>query len=336
MPFSYCAYGLRIASDRRIPGLSENILSDTDISLFLAKEPSWLARARRLPSTRRFVRFGEDELLDPTFMFSVLGEDEFFRLDYSDGTHFIVDSAATHIWGAAVPSLTIEDLTTCLVGPVMGFILRQRGILALHASSVVIEDRAVVLAGPSEAGKSTTAAALTLRGHGVLCEDIAAIVEEGAQYFVEPGYPRVCLWPDSVERLMGAADMLPLLTPNWEKRYLPLEDGRGRFASKRQPLGAIYVLGARTGNSRAPWIEPLSEREALLELVQNTYMNYLPGRTQRAAEFEGLSRLVERVAVQRIIPHADASRLTTLCDLVVEDAHRLLRVILPAAPAVRV
>lgn len=318
--FSYLTYGLRISSDQAVPGLAQRSPGDTDFCLDLGGEPEWVVTTNRLPVTRRVVRRSDNELQDATFVFSVLGAQEFFRLDYSDGTRFIVDRRARRLWGTYMPPLTIEDLVTYLVGPVLGFVLRLQGTLALHASSFALADHAVVLAGPSEAGKSTTSAALASRGEKILCEDVSPVAEDGSGYFIEPGYPRVCLWPDSVEMLFGSLAVLPLLTPNWDKRYLPLDGERSRFATRRLPLGVIYVLGPRSPGDSVPKIEPLGTREAVLELVQNTYMNYLLDRTQRAAEFDALARLIERVPVRRITPHADHARLQEMCDLLLADA----------------
>jgi len=180
---------------------------------------------------------------------------------------------------------------------------------------VCLGDVAVAISGGAGAGKSTTAAALALRGAPAVCEDIAAIAENRGQFFVQPGYPRVCLWPDAVEKLLGDKEALPNLTPTWDKRYLALDGGRARFAEKKLPLGAVYLLGERAMDERAPRIENISPREALLELVQNTYMNALLTKEQRAAEFELLSRLVNRVPCKRLIPHRDATRLGKLCEL---------------------
>ena len=146
-------------------------------------------------------------------------------------------------------------------------------------------------------------------------EDIAAIAENQGQFFVQPGYPRVCLWPDAVEKLLGDKEALPNLTPMWDKRYLALDGGRATFAERITPLGAVYLLGDRAMDERAPRIEAISPREGLLELVQNTYMNALLTKEQRATEFELLSRLVNRVPCKRLIPHRDASRLGKLCEL---------------------
>jgi hypothetical protein len=154
----------------------------------------------------------------------------------------------------------------------------------------------------------------------VLTEDITPIKELGHTFVVEPGYPRICLWPDSVRQLLGSSDGLPLLTPNWEKRYLPLDGVRASFEPERKPLGAIYLLSPRVDDSDAPRIEEMAPRDALLALVQNTYMNYLLDRDQRAAEFDILAKIVDRLPVRRIVPHADPARLSALCDLIIEDA----------------
>src|SRR6185369_332600 len=122
------------------------------------------------------------------------------------------------------------------------------------------------LCGTSAVGKSTTAAALALRGVPVLTEDVTALKSLGERFLVEPGYPRICLWPDIVKELLGSSDALPLLTPNWDKRYLPLDGVRANFEPAPKPLGIIYLLATRGGNVDAPRLEEVRPREALLEL----------------------------------------------------------------------
>jgi hypothetical protein len=179
------------------------------------------------------------------------------------------------------------------------------------------------MCGESQTGKSTTAAALALRGIPVLCEDITPLIEQDGRFHVEPGYPRVCLWPDAVEELFGARDALPRLTPSWEKFFLPLDGGNAKFEEQRRVVSAVYLFAPRVAEADAPRIETISAREALVDLVQNTYMNWLLDRSQRAAEFSALSKLVTQVAVRRIVPHADPGRIGELCDLILADAGRL-------------
>lgn len=263
------------------------------------------------------------ETADPEFCLTARGADQFFELAYSEGARFVVDATAERVWGTWLPPLTIEDLSTYLLGPVMGFILRRRNITALHASTACIRGQAVVLCGESEAGKSTTAAALALRGIPVLAEDVSSIKEAAGTFYVEPGYPRICLWPCAVENLLGTTEALPQLSPTWEKRFLALDGVQAKFEPQRQPLGAVYLLAPRVKDADAPRIEELGKREALLELVQNTYMNWVLDRTQRAAELDVLARIVSDVPVRRLVPHTDPLRIGALCELIVTDAARL-------------
>jgi hypothetical protein len=307
----------------------------TDLTLEIGDEPEWVSRALRLPSFCYHQLPAEPLTEDPAFIVTALGAMEFFELTYTDGTRFVVDAAGTRVWGTWAPPLVFEDLATYLLGPVMGFVLRRRGVTPLHASAVSVAGHAIVLTGAAQAGKSTTAAAIALRGVPVLCEDVSALKESTGGFSIEPAYPRVCVWPDAVQKLLGQEDALPRLTPNWEKRFLPLDGVQAKFEAERQPLGAVYLFSARTTQSDAPRVEEVGPREALLELVQNTYMNWLLDRKQRAEEFDLLARLVARVPVRRIVPHQDSARLGEMCELLLGDASRVCAEGRAAAPVPR-
>lgn len=324
--YHYTFYGLTASCNLALPAQPVEGLGSTavpDLQVALGPQPEWARAASALPSMEVRSRPRGDAGEEPAFLLTSLGS-EYFQLAYVDGTRFIVDHEAVRVWGNCPPPYNDEDLATYFLGPVMGFILRRRGFTALHASSISIAGQAIAFSGCPGAGKSTTCAALGLRGAPVLCEDIACLKEEDGRFLVEPGYPRVCLWPSAVEKLFGSRDALPRLTPNWDKCYLPLDGKLASFSAEHQPLGAIYLFSPRSDESSAPRIEDLSPREAAVELIQNTYMNWLLDRDQRRAEFELLARLVDHVPVRRIVPHRDAERIGDLCKLIVSDAESLL------------
>lgn len=321
MSFSYVAYGLKINSDIFLPGLSTAYGAKADLELHTASKPDWLDTA--VASHERLV-YASEGLAgsgEPSFLLHSLGE-EFFRLHYTDGAMFILNREGTRLWGEWHAPCTVEDFTTYFVGPVLGFVLRQRGITCLHASAISINTRAVALVGYRGAGKSTTAAAFALRGHGVLCEDVTALGSQNGQFIVQSGYPRICLWADSATTLMGSSESLPRLTPNWEKCFLSLEQG-ALFQQEALRLSAIYILAPRAAVPRAPFIEQLTPLQGFMELVQNTYMNFLLNREKRATEFEFLSRVVDAVPVRRVIPHADPARIAHLYECIVRDTLRV-------------
>jgi hypothetical protein len=109
------------------------------------------------------------------------------------------------------------------------------------------------------------------------------------------------------------------MTPNWDKLYLDLRGNDLPFQETPLPLGAAYVLGQRSPDPRAPFVEPLAPRQGLMELVGNTYVNYLLDMPMRSREFEVLGRLVRRVPLRRVVPHVDPASLPTLCELILED-----------------
>jgi hypothetical protein len=294
-----------------------------DVRLHFAAIPSWVTQTLLLPITSVRVRPSSFFPGDGKFTVSEFADRRFFQLTYSDGTRFLMDHAAMLIWGEPGPGLSYDELFVYLLGPVLGFALRQRGTVTLHASSLSIQGNAIALVGEAEAGKSTTAAALALRGWPVLGEDVCALADSEGQYQVLPGYPRVCLWPDSVDFLFSSPEALPLMVSGWEKRFLSLDGSRAQFATNAAPLAAIFLLAERSAQHSAPSIEPISQREALLWLVQNTYMNWYLDRRQRAEEFDVLARLIASIDCFRVIPSSDPARLSALAELIESYALRL-------------
>jgi len=324
--YSYRAYGVGINSSARIPGLEPSASGATRFTLRFetGPEPEWAKRGTSLPG-RILSHLPEDKrTADPSFVLTEHANGKFYELSYSDGTRFVVDETAERVWGTVQPPLASEDLAVYFLGPVMGFLLRHRHMTCLHASGVELHGHAVLFSGDAGYGKSTTAAALALRGVPVLCEDISPLELTEGRTHVIPGYPRVCLWPDSVAKLVGHPEALSRLTPTWEKRYLPLDGVRAKFAGERKPLGLIYLFGERSAEATAPRIEEVRPREALLELVQNTYMNWLLDRERRAEEFDELWKVVQQIPVRRIVAHTDGAEIGTLCERILADSGKIL------------
>src|SRR5205823_15042979 len=130
----------------------------------------------------------------------------YFRILYSDQTEFIINRSGTQIWAQWPDRLSLEDTATYLLGPILGLVMGLRGTHCLHASVISVEDKSVALLGPPGAGKSTTAAAFARRGYPVLSEDVAAVLDQDGRFLIQPAYPRIRLWPSSVEALYGSTE----------------------------------------------------------------------------------------------------------------------------------
>ncbi len=321
MPFWFSAFGLALRANHPIPGLRP-CWSDSpaDTQIWLAALPV----SRTLRDTPWDVWYFSEHRDDgnPSLRVWRLAGGAYFRLLYGDGVEFLVARDGSEVWVTWPDSSTLEDATTYLLGPVLGFVLRLRGVTCLHASAVAVGHHAIALLGPAQAGKSTTAATFCSMGHPVLADDIVALAERDGILFAQPAYPQLRLWPESVEFLYGAADALPRLTPTWEKRALDLTEDDGRFQPQPQPLAAIYVLAERSSEPE-PRIEGLSGRESLMTLVANTYIGYLLDAAMRAHEFASLGRLVSSVPVRRVVPPADPAQISRLCHDILTDCEAL-------------
>src|SRR6185312_6739454 len=135
-----------------------------------------------------------------------------------------------------LPNADTGMVRTLLAGRLMGYLLRQRGYLALHASAVEIDGKAALFLGESGAGKSTTAAAFYSRGHSVLADDVAAVCVAKGGVELLPAWPGFRLLDDSRKAIGGEA----LPADFQADKYLYRLRGSGNAGAV--PIGRIYFL----------------------------------------------------------------------------------------------
>ena len=315
--YRYTAYGLNILATQPIPELiAVDGATDPDITISVGARPD----VRDTGQSIIGAELAEGSEGRRVYRRSPSGIVAFC---FSDGTEFFVAPRGDHIWTVWCPPHTVEDMATYLHGPILGYVLRLRQTVALHASAVAVGERAIAFVGGPGAGKSTTAACFALKGFTVLADDVSAIDHHAGGFSVRPAYPHLRLWPASVTSLLGHVDALRPITPNWDKRDFPLLEHQA-FEKSPLPLAAVYWLGDRSNDDRAPYMEPVSPREAFIFLVGNTYGNTLLDASMRAHEFEVLTRMSSQVPIRRVIPHESPDRIGTLCDAILDDIHARL------------
>jgi hypothetical protein len=270
-----------------------------------------------------YVSQTKDKNGQPDLLVAKINNGGHFDFSYSDGAHFVVDREGREIWADWPDQYSLEDATTYLLGPVIGFVLRLRGVVPLHASAVALGEHAVAIMGAPGAGKSTTAAGFARLGHAVLADDLAALRESDGSFLVQSGYPRVNVWPDSALALFGPEKPLPNISSTWDKRFITLDQQGMRFEHRELPLAAIYVLGPREEELSLPVINEMEGSTALVNLAANTYVNYLLDSEMREHEFNVLTRLLSRVPARFVRPPADPSCLRWMCEAIEVDLKKL-------------
>ncbi len=329
MTFHYSLFGLALASNLPIPELvpvpaSTIARPAQDVQVHWQATPDFIAVSSTLDLA--YISSYTDRAGEPALKIWSIPSAGLLRLDYSDGARFWVSRDGKSVWSMWSEPLSIDDTATYLLGPVLGLVLRLRGVTCLHASAIAFgaaEDLlAAAFVGAEGAGKSTTAAALARQGLTVLSDDIVALEEGDSRFLVRPAYPYLCLWPESVASLYGSADALPAFAAGYDKRCLSLGRESLAFAKAPARLGCIYILGERTGVPD-PVIEPVPAQQAFVTLVANTYATNMLDSEMRKREFETLGRLMQSVPVRLIHAHPEPSRISALCAAIREDVASL-------------
>ena len=254
-PFAFFGYGLNMRANQPIPGLFSGAQNaEADVRIWLGQFP---AGQDRLNGTEDawYTSPEVEGQGQPGLVIWKLADGSYFRWVYVDGHEFVVARDGSEVWAKWPESGTLGDAVRYLLGPILGFVLRLRGVTCIHASAISFEDRVIVFVGPKGAGKSTIAAAFAGRGYPVVTDDIVALLPSGGTLLATPGYPRLRLWPASLDALTKTGGSISRLLPNsWgSKRYhLDLTQDGCKFEHRVLPIAAIYVLAERAADSPAP------------------------------------------------------------------------------------
>lgn len=313
----YAVYGLAIAAGFPLPRLPTDTAGrEPDLSITLIP-PEVASGPDPAGDTDWYVNPWLD---DDSRVVITRTADAGYRMRFADGTECLVDAAGGRVEARLPPSGSLDDLAVYLTGPVLGFILRLRGRLALHASAVAVEGRAVAFVGPSGCGKSTLAAMFARGGSAVLTEDIAPLHFERGRVSVLPGHSSVGLWPDVVEWLFGTPEALPPLAEGWGKCRFDLA-AEGRFSGDPLPLGAVYLLAVCPG-ARRPEVRDIPAAQALMGLLGGIYGNLILHEHLRVAELNAAQALIAASPVRELVRGTGPLDARDLMDVVTADLAR--------------
>jgi hypothetical protein len=243
-------------------------------------------------------------------------------LRWENIAEFLISADGLRVAFCWIGSVSWEAFQVYLLGPALSFALVKRAYEPLHATSVVVEGKAVVFLGNSGFGKSSLAACFLLGGHPLLTDDLLMLKENPRGYTAYPGPSRIKLFPDMALRHLGEGVTGPPMNLETEKRVIVLD--QHRLCLTPVPLGAIYALAppGDTDCNQQIRIDKLSPREAFVTVVANTF-NYLtvdPDRLHR--QFHETSRLAAVMPVKKLIYPRRQEALPLVREAILADLTR--------------
>ena len=279
----YCVYGIIVVSDIPLAlpdyshgGLGQVECSSAPASVFLTaiqgvnfhpRSDAWYRYA--------FLRDGSTYV-----RWDTIGE-------------FLVAADGRRIDYRRVDESSVESFQVYMLGQALSFALVKQRLEPLHATVVVVDDRAVAFLGDNASGKSSLAACFLEAGYRLLTDDLLMLQESSNRVLAYPGPPRLKLFPKIASRFLGRTANRVQMNPDTGKLILPIDEHRS--CTDPVELTAIYSLAVPRDACRSARvsIETLSPREAFVELVKGTFNRRLVDAPRLERQFGAMASLTE-------------------------------------------
>ena len=184
-----------------------------------------------------------------------------------------------------------------ILSAILSVLIYQNDMMAIHSSSVMIKDQAVIIAGDSGAGKSTVALGLHHKSYQILNDDITTVFfDDKSQPFVYPGNTHLRLWPKSLHDFGYKESEFQKIRPEIDKFSFPLL--RSKIIDPI-PLKAIFIINSEE-------IEEIEKTnlkgiELFENLKQNTFSVKLVKELKKeAVQFKLCATLANKIPVFKI------------------------------------
>ena len=307
---TYELYGLRLESDFPFANHLAPVTGPADL---LVEEGFEMFGLQETPSA---IYESPYKLKDGRTQLSVeaFSHGDIFTLTGVARFHITPERISYELLNEHVPH-TIEIL---LLGTVLSIWLERRGLAALHAASVVVDDKAVAFLATNKGGKSSLAASLMQLGYPLLTDDILAIESTPTGLLGRPGYPQMRMWPDQAAHFVADYKSLELVHPELDKRRVPIGTGLfGSFQSKAAPPKRFYLPERGAAAIR---VEPLSFGEALMVFVEYSFLLGVPETLGlEPARFRLFAKLAQQASVSRLSYPDGVEHLPEVRQAILED-----------------
>ena len=275
--------------------------------------PALIVNPARAQPPLALLPFNESVFADGILWTAYYREGDGYLLRFPGLADFSVssDGRSVSTWPApGVSSQTVEHL---YLNQALPLALSRQFELVLHASAVEIENSVVAFLGFSGRGKSTLAASFATSGQRFLTDDGLQLKAVAGGYLALPGHPSIRLWDDSRQALIpDTAQAAPPLDYTPKARLLAGDEAA--FCDSPRPLGCMYFLGEGVADSVA--IEPVSGRDAMIELVRHSFLLDVEEKAMLQHHFSQLTELVSRPMFFRLDYPRDYEKLLAVREAV--------------------
>lgn len=242
--YHYYAFGLNISSEFELPELLPS-KGKTDVEII----HGIIDEVAPDLNEKKIIKFTKDDII--------------YQLKTEAGCRII---KGEKVIVQPHKSLSHSAIRLFILTSVMGCLLYQRKLFAIHGSSIVINGKCVIIAGYSGAGKSSLTSSFIQKGYKFLSDDISVICENNGEIYVQPGYPYRKLHSDSANALSINTGSLEIIDSEEEKYLVPAID---HYIQEPVPLYALIELAV--GKDEYVTLEKITGANIISILIGNIY-----------------------------------------------------------------
>jgi hypothetical protein len=268
----YKLYGLVFASEMAMPFIP---------TIEYNKKPDVVVQFGKVPVALENVK-------NKGVLFQTSDNEFIFRID-GKANYYLKNGG--QVWVEKHPRASDKDVYTFFAGTVLGALLQQRGILAMHGSAVGYPGGSVIFSGSTGVGKTGLAFFHHRKHYPVITDDVAIVDEKDGCFWLTPGPRYMKIW-ENVLVLNGLKiESFENLRENIRKFIVPLPGHE-----IVQSLKCIFII--RQVNRQVLEFTKIKGIEKFQMLRRNVYKTqFLLHTSHEAGAFEKISRLAQSVDV---------------------------------------
>lgn len=288
--YYYRVYGLNIESEIKMDEL-EIINDDSEIDLRITM-------GERLKEIKKFKRNIKDK--------------QNILITAKKVAHYYITNG-NHILIQAQEDACYEDIIAFLLGWAIGRIMIQRNILALHAATVVVDGKGIILAGKSGSGKSTLTNRFTSEGYKFSSDEISSINFREDKPYINPAYCLQKVTKLGLERSSYDKDRFFEIR---SERYAI--QPRENFTDDIVPLYAVVEISL--GDNEDLVFEELKGSEKIQVFLKNVYgINTARRYGLDSRYFMDIMKIVKQIPVFRIVRPVDKNTVDEQMKLILAN-----------------
>lgn len=295
--YLYRIYGLNIKSYREIKELvAIKKTSDIDIELVSEEIP---IEKKKLLDEERWLYYSE------TISMFRIRDNAIYLIE--NGNRIVVEE---------FKNCNAETLKTFLLGTALGLCLKQRNIVAMHGSSILIGNNVVICTGKSGAGKSTITNSFREKGFKFLADDVSAldILNENT-IIVNPAYPQQKICKDIMEKMGYEKELFKLIDECRGKYVIPARESFVYDAKKLTAICEISISDDPDVN-----IQEITGVEKLKVIIKNIYRQEIFLREgMKSCYFKNILNIAKNILVYKIFRPKDKLTVDEQIDIILKE-----------------